>query len=710
VEFPDGSSFQYWAPFFFFCFEVTTLTMSMHNKQLAGSASSMSFGTPKVPPPCGMQTPNTPSTPTTRDSDQRDAVHVSVRVRPESKQEQAKGLVPFLRVEQETCSVVVQEPSAKRFTFDGVQGEESSQQETFELVGRSVGERCFEGYNGSICVYGQTGSGKTYTMFGLANSARSMQQDERRGLAWRVLEYVFNEMDLRAMDGTSFTCRCSFLEIYREQITDLLDPSKLGLQVREDTQRGIYVDRLSEPKVDTLEEAFQVLQKGLLQRRTGATHMNERSSRSHAMLAISIEMHRACEVGATAKQVVRLNLVDLAGSERQQGVQDPVRHSSQHRNPLPVKEAGAINKSLSALTNVIIALSQDERKWRRQTAGGPCQRHFVNYRDSKLTLLLRDSLGGRSRTAVVANVSPSAVCSMETVSTLKFAARAKRIRCNALQKEADVSYSAAAMENMVREVVMLRKRVAELESVACNCSLVRMEDSTNTKSFCGQSTASISTGDGTLSGSDFSPSCISRGMEETSDENDEDVQACMDATKRELVEAIGKLAEVEARLHVAALDTKDAASLVAGGTAVRARPTSPSIAGSATFCEHFNGVSRQVLHRSSHAVSTCQLTPVFLPQSPTLVSGCCSPLLVSRQVRVNTHAPCVASTWRLSPRAQSQPRHRSLSPARFVFLEAPAPQLSMHGRPRPRAFSPHAATPTQWSWGAVNSTQRWAHI
>merc|ERR1719210_3242348 len=127
------------------------------------------------------------------------AVYVSVRVRPENKREQAKGLAPFLTVEHETCSVVVQEASAKRFTFDGVQNEESSQQQTFDLVGRSVGERCFEGFNGSVCVYGQTGSGKTHTIFGLANSARSMQQDEKRGLAWRVLEHVFNEMGLRSV-------------------------------------------------------------------------------------------------------------------------------------------------------------------------------------------------------------------------------------------------------------------------------------------------------------------------------------------------------------------------------------------------------------------------------------------------------------------------------------------------------------------------------
>jgi len=401
-------------------------------------------------------------------------------------------------------------------------------------------------------------------------------------------------------------------------------------------------------------------------------------------------MLRPCEAGTTAKQVVRLNLIDLAGSERQQGIQDPARHSSQHRNTLPVKEAGAINKSLSALTNVIMALSQDERRGRRQIAGGPCQRHFVNYRNSKLTLLLRDSLSGLSRTAVVATVSPSAVCCMETLSTLKFAARAKRIRCNMLQKESGMTHTAAVMDNMFQEVKFLRKRLSDLN-------------------LSGQSMASISTGDGTLSGSDGSPKCVTCGIEEAV-ENKEDVQACMDAAKRELAEAIGKLTEVEARLHSAAQDAKDIAIHVVGGVAIRERPRSPRLACSATFREHFNTVSRQVLHRSGHDVSMCQMTPVFMPQSPTLVSGCRSPLLVSRQVFVNARTQCVASTWRVSPRAHLERRYRSLSPGWSVFREATTPKPPMHGGPHPLAFNQLATPPTQWSWGTVSSTQRWEHI
>jgi len=279
---------------------------------------------------------------------------------------------------------------------------------------------------------------------------------------------------------------------------------------------------------------------------------------------------------------------------------------------------------------------------------------------------------------------------METLSTLKFAARAKRIRCSVLQKEAGVGYTAEAMETMFREVTFLRKRLSGLN-------------------FCGQSMASLSTGDRTLSGSDFSPNCVTRGMEEAV-ENKEDVQVCMDAAKRELVEAIGKLTEVEGRLQLAAQAAKDTAIHGAGGASGSAQPSSPSLTRSATCCDHSDSVSRHVLHRSGHAVSMCQPTPVFVPQSPILVSGCRSPMLASRQVLVNAHTPCVASTWRVSPRAHMQPRHRSLSPGWFGFREAPIPNASMHGRPHPPAFSPHAAPSTQWSWGAVGTTQRWAHI
>jgi len=588
--------------------------------------------------------------------EERDAVHVTVRIRPSNKREKEKAQPPFVSAETETNSVVVQETPPRHFTFDGVQGEESSQEETFELVGRSIGESCFEGYNGSICVYGQTGAGKTYTMFGAVNSVHSMQYDERRGLICRVLEYVFQEIDRRKENDTmSFICRCSFLEIYREQITDLLDPNNTGLQVREDANRGIYVEKLNEPTVTTLEEAFEVLRKGLAQRRTGATHMNERSSRSHAMFAISIEMQQTCSTGATTKQVVRLNLVDLAGSERQQGVLDLARNNtSQQCNPVSVKEASAINKSLSALTNVIMSLSQDERRWRKSfgaTRGCALgHRSFVNYRDSKLTFLLRDSLGGNSKTTVVANVSPSATCSNETLSTLKFAARAKHIRCAALRKETDAS-GTTSVESLVREVMILRKRVAELESVqgAFNSADTSSACSRNSCDTCGWSSVSTGTSDGTPDGTpdDIANSAASLAQEE-------ELQSRMEVTKRELLQAISQLAQVEARLQLAVVETRNMVShLEDGPESPNSNSQSPQTLSPTSSLTTTTSRSAAQSIFQVPAVTSCQVAPCMTCMSTTPFRS--SPSAVPRQVNTTLHVvwPATAAC------PQSQPHGKT---------------------------------------------------
>mmetsp|Transcript_28681 Transcript_28681/g.66536 ORF Transcript_28681/g.66536 Transcript_28681/m.66536 type:complete len:1431 (-) Transcript_28681:69-4361(-) len=384
-----------------------------------------------------------------------DNIRVYVRVRPPTDREiQATQAV---LVERETNSIILRGDQPRHFTFDGVLAEDASQDEVFELVGRSIGESCLAGYNGSIYVYGQTGVGKTYTMCGPVTSLQSMQFEERRGLICRILDYVFAEIYRRRArsDSVSYLCCCSFLEIYKEQIVDLLDPSSTNLQVREDVNRGIYVERLTEQTVSSLTEAFQVLWKGLQQRHVSATTMNERSSRSHAVFTLSIETS-STRAGVTSTRVARLNLVDLAGSERQ--------ISAYHSQSARVKEAGAINKSLSALTNVIMSLSRSSMSRRRNSVtsqdGADGRRPFAHYRDSKLTFLLRDSLGGNSKTAIIANVSPSMVCSAETLSTLKFAARAKHIRCVAVRNE---EFS-GTVESLMSEVKMLRQQLAQLSS------------------------------------------------------------------------------------------------------------------------------------------------------------------------------------------------------------------------------------------------------
>lgn len=472
------------------------------------------------------------------------------------------------------------------------------------------------------------------------------------------------------MPSMSYTCRCSFLEIYREQITDLLDPSNIGLQLREDASRGVYVERLSEPVVDSLDEASELLLKGLQQRRTGTTHMNERSSRSHAVFTISIEMAQVCD-GATSRQLVHLNLVDLAGSERQLGVADMLRSAAVPGQSMPVKEASAINRSLSALTNVIMSLSQEAKVKRRSfgaSRGWP-RRSFVNYRDSKLTFLLRDSLGGDSKTAIVANVSPSALCSSETLSTLKFAARAKHIQCSAVRK-VDNSTS---VESLLREVTFLRRRVTELESL--------QDHHASASSSCGRSSC------GRSSCSTEEDSLVASATKHAAQE--EELQprrgsACpseaswasvarLSETKRDLFKAISQLAQVEAKLQLAtaeALDlTQEAAKLqAAGGAPVTAEAFAASLrldasTGSCT--------QRASTARAGTAVA-CPTEPRAAQPaspkgpSPRVVWSCrSSPRLMTRQVQsshVVWHAACSRpqspqqSTRVLSPHAVARPQ------------------------------------------------------
>jgi len=394
-------------------------------------------------------------------ADTADNIRVFVRVRPPTEREQVAGSQQIVSIDTATSSVLLRGDQPRTFTFDGVLGDDSSQDEVFELVGRKIGSSCLSGYNSSVYVYGQTGVGKTYTLFGPVSSVQSMHFDERRGLICRILDHVFAEMHRRraCTEGVSYLCRCSFLEIYKEQITDLLEPGNTNLQVREDMNRGVYVERLSEPTVWSLTEAFQALWKGLQQRHIGATQLNERSSRSHAVFTLAVEVAQT-RAGVTSTRIARMSLIDLAGSERQTAAVDASGFSAPYQ-ALRVKEAGAINKSLSALTNVILSLSRAATS-RRRSSGGDGRRPYVHYRDSKLTFLLRDSLGGNSKTVIVANMSPAAICFAETLSTLKFAARAKHIKCAAVRNE---EYS-GTVESLMEEVKGLRQQLAQLSDAA----------------------------------------------------------------------------------------------------------------------------------------------------------------------------------------------------------------------------------------------------
>eukprot|EP01137_Pigoraptor_chileana_P034343 Opistho-2@26750 len=306
----------------------------------------------------------------------------------------------------------------KVFTYDHVATETATQEEVFAAVGKVISEGCIMGYNGTIFAYGQTGSGKTFTMLGPQDDHNIPR--ELRGVIPRTFEHVFSLISREVqMKGNKkeYLCKCSFLEIYNEQIFDLLDPTSNCLHLREDIKRGVFVEGQMERNVTSAAEAYEVLMAGSRNRRVASTSMNRESSRSHAVFTMEIqskEMH----VGDVANILcARLNLIDLAGSERQ---------SDTNALGMRLKEAGSINKSLSALGNVINALTD--------VAHGK-SRH-VHYRDSKLTFLLRDSLGGNAKTFIIANISPLARCYGETLSTLKFARGAKLIKNKAVINEA----------------------------------------------------------------------------------------------------------------------------------------------------------------------------------------------------------------------------------------------------------------------------------
>ncbi|TQD96897.1 hypothetical protein C1H46_017502 [Malus baccata] len=338
---------------------------------------------------------------------------VLIRIRPLSSMERAlQGQGRCLKQESAKTLVWHGHPET-RFTFDHIACETISQEKLFRVAGLPMVENCLSGYNSCMFAYGQTGSGKTYTMMGEIYEVEG-QLNEDCGLTPRIFEYLFKRIRLeeesRREEQLKYSCKCSFLEIYNEQITDLLEPTSTNLQLREDLKKGVYVENLTEYNVRNVNDVVKLLLQGASNRKMAATHMNSESSRSHSVFTCIIES-RWEKDSVTHFRFARLNLVDLAGSERQ-------KSSGAEGDRL--KEAANINKSLSTLGLVIMSLVD--------LAHGK-HRH-VPYRDSRLTFLLQDSLGGNSKTTIISNVSPSICSANETLSTLKFAQRAKLIQNN----------------------------------------------------------------------------------------------------------------------------------------------------------------------------------------------------------------------------------------------------------------------------------------
>ncbi|KAB2032155.1 hypothetical protein ES319_D05G352500v1 [Gossypium barbadense] len=344
-------------------------------------------------------------------------VKVIIRMRPPIKEEE-EGETIVQKITGDSLSI-----SGQTFTFDSVANSDATQLDIFQLVGAPVVENCLAGFNSSVFAYGQTGSGKTYTIWGPANALLEENlSSDQQGLTSRVFQRLFariNEEQIKHADKQlKYQCRCSFLEIYNEQITDLLDPNQGNLQIREDVKSGVYVENLTEEYVNSMRDVTKLLLKGLSNRRTGATSINAESSRSHSVFTCVVESRcKSVADGVSSFKTSRINFVDLAGSERQK-----LTGAAGER----LKEAGNINRSLSQLGNLINILAEVSQTGK--------QRH-IPYRDSKLTFLLQESLGGNAKLAMVCAISPAQSCKSETFSTLRFAQRAKAIKNKAVVNE-----------------------------------------------------------------------------------------------------------------------------------------------------------------------------------------------------------------------------------------------------------------------------------
>ncbi|KAI3364074.1 hypothetical protein L3Q82_010899, partial [Scortum barcoo] len=327
----------------------------------------------------------------------------------------------------------------------------AGQDVVFQCLGESLLNNAFMGYNACIFAYGQTGSGKSYTMMGSA---------EQPGLIPRLCSSLFSRTVQEAQEGESFTVEVSYMEIYNEKVRDLLDPkgSRQALRVREHNVFGPYVDGLSRLAVASYKDIESLMSEGNKSRTVAATNMNEESSRSHAVFNV-ILTHTLMDLksGTRGEKVSKLSLVDLAGSER------AVKTGAAGER---LKEGSNINKSLSTLGLVISALADQ--------GAGKNKSKFVPYRDSVLTWLLKDSLGGNSRTAMVATISPAADNYDETLSTLRYADRAKSIINHAVVNE---DPNARIIRELREEVEKLRDQLTEAESMKAPELKERLEES-----------------------------------------------------------------------------------------------------------------------------------------------------------------------------------------------------------------------------------------
>ncbi|XP_071925031.1 kinesin-like protein KIN-4C isoform X1 [Coffea arabica] len=384
--------------------------------------------------------------------DTSQCVRVAVNVRPLVTHELVAGCTDCITAVPGEPQVQI---GSHAFTFDYVFGSAGlSSSRIFDECVAPLVDALFHGYNGTVLAYGQTGSGKTYTMGTNYNG-----EDHKGGVIPKVMETIFSRVEAMKA-STEFLIRVSFIEIFKEEVFDLLDPNppviakgdgasiakpgpaRAPIQIRETVNGGITLAGVTEAEVRTKEEMASYLLRGSVSRATGSTNMNSQSSRSHAIFTISMEQKRtsSCSSGDIHDEFsdeilgAKLHLVDLAGSERAKRT---------GADGMRLKEGIHINKGLLALGNVISALGDDKKR----KEGG-----HVPYRDSKLTRLLQDSLGGNSKTVMIACISPADTNAEETLNTLKYANRARNIQNKAIINRDPMATQMQRMKNQIEQL------------------------------------------------------------------------------------------------------------------------------------------------------------------------------------------------------------------------------------------------------------------
>ena len=324
------------------------------------------------------------------------------------------------------------EKNVYRFNFDRIFPPSSTQQDIYDFGVKGIINSVLDGYNGTVLAYGQTSSGKTYTMQG------EMDEERKQGIIPRMISHVFKH--IYSNEDTDFMIKVSMIEIYQEKIRDLFDVTRVNLNIREDSIKGIYVDGASERYVGSPSDVLNLLEMGSANRAQAATNMNEHSSRSHSIFILTINQTNKKE---GFSKIGKLYLVDLAGSEK---------ISKTGATGHTLEEAKIINKSLTTLGRVINNLTDGKST-------------HIPYRESKLTRVLQESLGGNSKTCLIITCSPSIYNESESLSTLRFGERAKKIKNKPkINKEITVAELQKLVTQLKESLKKADARISQLEN------------------------------------------------------------------------------------------------------------------------------------------------------------------------------------------------------------------------------------------------------